>query len=65
MMLFDRLSTCSRRALLRKRKRFGHPSNYTPQRRLLNRISIETGLTPEQVLIQLRKERALLSQYLR
>lgn len=63
ILLFDRLSACSRRALLKKKKRFGHPHKYSPQRRLLNRLSRETGLTPEEVLVQLRREKKLLSPY--
>ncbi|MGG6293800.1 hypothetical protein ACQ4M4_05190 [Leptolyngbya sp. AN02str] len=55
--LYRRLSTCSRRAIARTHKRFGHPYIYRPRGNLLQRLSRETGMTVDQVYRQLLRER--------
>ena len=60
LLLYPRLSTCSRRSLLRRRKKFGHAYDYRPRRRLILRLAYEMGWTESQVREQLLKERAYL-----
>lgn len=57
LLFFDTLSTCSKRALLRRRGRYGNPYQYRPQRRLVLRLAYEFRMTETQVLEQLVKER--------
>ena len=58
--LYTRLSTRSRRALVRQKKRgSGKPYYYSPRGTLLERLSRETGLSMEQVyngLLELRQK---------
>jgi hypothetical protein len=56
--LYRRLSTRSRRAIVRTNKRYGHPYTYNPRGNLLRRLSRETGMTLEQVYSQLMRERS-------
>ncbi|NJL21646.1 MAG: hypothetical protein HC895_13815 [Leptolyngbyaceae cyanobacterium SM1_3_5] len=57
LILWPLLATCSRRAIRRKTKRFGHPYTYKPRGDLLVRLSRQTGLTHEEVFFQLLRER--------
>ena len=57
LLLYRRLGTFSRRVLLRHTRQ---PNAYTPRRRLLARLSRETGMTMGQVWVQLEKEREYL-----
>ena len=43
--------------MLRVTKKWGHPYKYKPRGNLLLRLSKETGMTIEQVYIQLMSER--------
>ncbi len=56
--LYRRLCTCSRRAIVRTRKKYGHPYTYNPRGNLLQRLSRETGMPLQQVYVQLMRERA-------
>ena len=60
IVLYPMLSTCSKRALLRSTKRYGHPYNYSPRGTLLQRLSDETGMSMTEVYNQLMKERQYL-----
>jgi hypothetical protein len=60
LLLYERLSTRSRRALLRAKKQFGKTYHYSPRSDLLDRLSQETGMSIEQVYQQLKRERAYL-----
>jgi hypothetical protein len=60
LILYSRLQTKSRRALLKVRGRFGRPYFYRPRGDLLQRLSRETGLSIEQVYVQLFREREIL-----
>ncbi|MEG5048660.1 hypothetical protein [Microcoleus sp. B4-C1] len=60
LTLYPKLSTRSKKALTRKNGRWGKPYKYTPRGNLLKRLAIETGLTVEQVWLQLQKEREYL-----
>lgn len=63
LLLYSKLSTCSRRAIRRKKGRFGRPYEYRPYGNLVRRLSRETGQSSDWVLDQLAKERQyLLSQ---
>jgi hypothetical protein len=62
LILYPKLSTRSKKALIRKSGRWGKPYDYTPRGHLLTRLANETGLTVEQVWIQLQKEREYLTQ---
>ena len=57
IILYSRLSTRSKRALLKTKKSFGKTYYYSPRGNLLQRLSQETGMSPEQVASQLVKER--------
>lgn len=57
--LYSRLSTCSKRSLLRRRRKFGHAYQYNPRPALLNRLAEETGRTEDQIrddLLGLRQQ---------
>jgi hypothetical protein len=60
IILYQRLSTCSRRALLKTKKRWGRTYHYSPRGPLLERLSRETGMNKEQVYAQLLEERRVL-----
>lgn len=63
LLLYPRLSTCSRRAIRRKKGRFGRDYDYRPYGNLVRRLANETGNSSEWVVDQLLKEREyLLSQ---
>lgn len=57
--LYSLLSTRSRRSLLRRSRRYGHPYQYRPRADLLARLAQATGRTTEQVevaLLDLRRD---------
>jgi len=56
--LYYLLSTRSKRAMVRERKKWGHPYQYRPRGTLLERLSQETGMSIDQVYTQLMRERA-------
>ncbi len=56
LLLYPKLKTFSRRALLRRTP----AHTYTPRRHLLKRLSRETGMTIGQVWEQLEREREYL-----
>lgn len=60
LFLYYRLGTCSRRSMLKTKKRYGRPKPYKPRGNLLQRLSKETGLSIDQVHEQLLRERAIL-----
>lgn len=60
IILYQQMSTCSRRAICRARSRFGMPYTYTPRGTLLKRLAKQNGMTIEQVYNQLQKERQVL-----
>lgn len=60
LVLYTRLSTCSRRALLKTKKRWGGNYHYSPRGPLLDRLSREMGWSREQVYNQLLEERRIL-----
>lgn len=60
LILYPKLSTCSRRAIRKTKTSFGRTYFYKPKGNLLNRLSKETGLDIEAVYNQLMKERAYL-----
>ncbi len=69
LKLYQLLGTCSRRALTKRRyrpsrlHRASEPYVYNPRINLLERLSRETGLSIQEVIEQLLKERNyLLSQ---
>ncbi|MBD2090376.1 hypothetical protein H6F67_10970 [Microcoleus sp. FACHB-1515] len=57
LRLWPLLGTCSRRAILRRTKKFGHPYTYKPRGDLIIRLSRQTGLTYAEVFSQLLRER--------
>ena len=60
LKLYPKLGTDSKKALIKKNGRWGHPYFYRPRGTLLLRLSRETGLTIDQVRSQLEKEREYL-----
>lgn len=57
LRFYFRLSRHSRQALIRTKTSWGRTYQYIPQRRLLSRLSRESGLTPAQVHDVLLEER--------
>jgi hypothetical protein len=60
--LWTQLGTHSRRALLRRTKRFGHPYTYSPRGNLLARLAATNGMSVEQVYRELMELRTDLLQ---
>lgn len=60
LLLYQKLSTCSRRAIRRKSGPYGRKYEYRPKGNLLRRLANETGQSPEWVYDQLIKERKYL-----
>lgn len=60
IILYNQLSTRSRRALLRTKKQYGHRYEYNPRGDLLRRLAQENGMTLEEVYDQLMRERKIL-----
>lgn len=60
LLLYHRLSTRSKRALLKPKGRYGNPYFYQPRGTLLLRLGQETGMSVSEVANQLRKERRYL-----
>jgi hypothetical protein len=60
IILYHKLSTRSRRALLRTVNRRGKPNHYIPRGHLLQRLAQETGLGKAEILNQLFREREYL-----
>jgi len=56
--LFPRLGTTSRRAIQRTHNRGGLPYVYRPRGTLMRRLAEETGLSVDEVYVQLSRERA-------
>ena len=66
LIVYPLLSAKSKKAIARAKKQFGRPYDYTPRRNLVYRLSVELGLSLEQVRLQIMDERAFIlknSQY--
>mgnify|MGYP001828678476 CR=1 FL=1 len=57
LICYPLLSTRSKRAMLREKSSYGADYHYRPRGHLLQRLSIETGLSAEDCYQQLLKER--------
>ena len=57
LVIFPLLCTRSRRAIRRTKGKFGHVYSYTPRADLVIRLSTKLGMTREDVLDQIQKER--------
>lgn len=57
LYLYGKLSTRSRRAIARIKRRNGQPYQYRPRGNLLRRLARETGWSVDQVYIRLMQER--------
>lgn len=60
LRLYSMLSTRSKRAIVKTKKRYGRPYHYSPRGDLLERLARQTGDTIEGVYNQLMKERKIL-----
>jgi hypothetical protein len=60
LIAYPKLSTCSKRAILRTKNRWGHPVRYAPRRQLVQRLAEELQLTEEATRKQLYDERKFL-----
>ncbi len=60
IFLYPRLSTRSKRAMLKTKGRFGRYYSYQPRITLIDRLARETGLSREEVMNQLWRERQFL-----
>jgi hypothetical protein len=58
LVVWPKLSTRSRRALVRTQKRNGSIMSYTPRIRLIKRLQRELGMSESEVIAQVEKERA-------
>ena len=65
LVCYPLMNRRSKRAILRTRKRWGHPVGYNPRRVLVERLASELNLSPEAVLDQLQKEREFLLGHIR
>lgn len=63
LKVYPLLSTRSKRAFVRERKEYGNPYRYQPRMRLIKRLSRELQMSQEEVLAQIRKERAWLLKH--
>ncbi len=57
LKIYPLLSTCSKRAFIKTKQRWGKPYQYSPRGDLLIRLSRELNMTKEQVLDQIYEER--------
>lgn len=57
-LVYPELSTNSKRAMRRKKTRWGRPAQYNPHGDLLQRLSQKLGMTIDQVQAQIEAERA-------
>jgi hypothetical protein len=60
LIAYARMKTCSRRAMKRTTTKFGRPYHYRPRNNLVQRLQTELGMTYEQVLDQIERERQYL-----
>jgi len=60
LKVYSRLSTRSRRAIVKTKGRFGRSYQYSPRGTLLERLSLELGMSREQVYSQIMQEREYL-----
>lgn len=60
IILYPKLSTRSKKAMCKLKKRYGRSYHYKPRGQLLERLAKETGLTIDQVHDQLLRERAVI-----
>lgn len=65
LVCYPLMNLRSKRAILRTRKRWGHPVGYSPRRILVERLASELNLSPEAVIVQLQKEREFLLEHIR
>lgn len=63
LIIYGRLSPCSKRAIRRVRKKWGHSYQYTPRQILINRLCAELNWSEEQVRNQIIKEREFITKY--
>lgn len=63
IFLYYQLSTCSKRALTRTTKRYGHRNTYRPRMSLLQRLARENNMSIEDVRDQLLQERLELIKF--
>lgn len=63
LIIYPRLSTRSKRAIVKTTKQWGHFHRYEPKPELLQRLSQELGWTEQEVLQQIREERAWLLKH--
>lgn len=60
LYLYSKLSTRSRRAIARIKRRNGQPYQYRPRGNLLRRLARETGWSVDQVYTRLMQERQII-----
>ncbi|MCH2244704.1 MAG: hypothetical protein MK111_08695 [Crocosphaera sp.] len=63
LVVWPLLSTCSKRAMVRTKKRWGHPNEYHPRQKLINRLSDQLKMSKQEVLNQIEKERDFLTRH--
>ncbi|CCQ58344.1 hypothetical protein CWATWH0402_5462 [Crocosphaera watsonii WH 0402] len=49
--------------MVRTKKRWGHPNEYHPRQKLINRLSDQLKMSKQEVLNQIEKERDFLTRH--
>jgi len=60
IIIYPLLGTTSRRAMVREKSKFGRAYVYRPRGNLLDRLSVDTGMSKDSVLRQIERERLYL-----
>ena len=60
LIVWPKLNLRSKRAMLRTKKKWGHPYRYQPRQQLVNRLCLELNMTKEEVLEKIEEEKAFL-----
>lgn len=58
LKIYPLLGTPSKRAFVKEAKRYGRPYRYNPRYQLVQRLAKELNMSQNEVLDQIRKERA-------
>lgn len=63
LICYPLMSTCSQRAMKRKKWKWGLNYTYIPKQPLVKRLARQLNMTEEEVRNQIAKERAYILQY--
>ncbi|ELS04920.1 hypothetical protein Xen7305DRAFT_00046560 [Xenococcus sp. PCC 7305] len=63
LIIYPLLSTCSKRAIRKVKKKWGHPNYYEPRITLVKRLSATLGWSEDKVRQQISEERYFLIEH--